>query len=185
MTTLLIPSSAGVAALCLLASSYAAASPAAGNEADAVTRGGYLVRGFGCADCHTPLKTGPHGPEPDTARGLSGHPQALALPTAPAAKGPWIWGGAASNTAFYGPWGVSYAANLTPDPQHGIGSWTEAQFVAALKTGKHAGSGRPIAPPMPWQALSTLSEGDLRAIYAYLRAQPAVPNAVPAYAPPH
>lgn len=160
--------------------------PLLASAATEAERGAYLVRGFGCADCHMPLKDGPKGPEPDLARGLSGHPQGMALPPAPAAKGPWLWGGAATNTAFWGPWGVSYAANLTPDARTGLGAWTAEQFVATMKQGRHAGSGRPIAPPMPWQALGTLDEADLRAMFAYLKSQPAVSNAVPALqAPAH
>ncbi|HET8870773.1 MAG TPA: hypothetical protein VFM48_10020, partial [Aquabacterium sp.] len=81
-----------------------------------IERGGYLIQGFGCADCHTPLKMGPNGPKPDFSRGLSGHPQQLTVGPAPAASGAWVWGGAGTNTAFWGPWGISYAANLTPDP---------------------------------------------------------------------
>lgn len=154
-------------------------SQAATAGADELARGGYLVNGFGCGDCHTPLKEGAKGPEPDLARGLSGHPQGMALPPAPKAQGPWLWGGAATNTAFHGPWGVSYAANLTPDARTGIGSWTAEQFIAAMKTGRHVGAGRPIAPPMPWRALGTLTEADLRAMFAYLKSRPAVPNAVP------
>lgn len=149
-----------------------------------LVRGAYLVKGMGCADCHTPLKMGPKGPEPDLARGLSGHPHDAALPPAPAAQGPWIWGGAGSNTAFWGPWGISYAANLTPDPATGLGAWTGDQFVRAMRTGRHLGAGRPIAPPMPWQAFGQLNDADLRAIYAYLKTQPPVANAVPAYQAP-
>ena len=87
-------------------------------------------------------------------------------------------------TAFVGPWGVTYAANLTPDRETGIGAWREKDFVQAMRTGKHVGVARPILPPMPWQAISTLSDRDLRAIYAYLMAQPAVKNKVPDYIPP-
>lgn len=164
-----------------LAVPHGAAFAADGGE---VARGAYLVRGLGCGDCHTPLKMGPQGPQPDTARGLSGHPQGEALPPPPAAQGPWIWGGSATNTAFYGPWGISYSANLTPDEQTGIGTWTAEHFIDAMRTGRHAGIGRPIAPPMPWQALGALSDSDLRAMFAYMKAQPAVKNAVPAYTPP-
>ena len=156
----------------------------AAGPADRVNRGGYLVNAMGCADCHTPLKPGPDGPRQDLARGLSGHPQDLALPPPPAAQGPWGWGGAVSNTAFWGPWGVSYAANLTPDVATGIGGWNAEQFIRAMRTGKRLGSGRPIAPPMPWPAFAQLNDADLRAMFAYLRAQPAVANAVPAYQPP-
>ncbi len=162
----------------------AATAPGAARPDALRARGGYLVRGMGCADCHTPLAMGAHGPEPDLARGLSGHPAGTALPPPPAPQGPWVWGGAGSNTAFWGPWGVSYAANLTPDPSTGLGAWSAEQFVQAMRTGRHAGAGRPIAPPMPWQAFGQLGDEDLRAIFAYLMAQPAVVNPVPAYQPP-
>lgn len=167
-----------------LAAALSAAPTHAAETSAAVARGAYLVKGMGCADCHTPLKMGPQGPEPDLPRGLSGHPQGLSLPAAPAPQGPWAWGGAGSNTAFWGPWGVSYAANLTPDTATGLGRWDSDQFVRAMKTGRHLGAGRPIAPPMPWQAFGQLDERDLRAIFAYLRTQPAVSNAVPAYQAP-
>lgn len=153
-------------------------------DANPIARGAYLVRGIGCADCHTPLKMGAHGPEPDFSRGLSGHPQDMKLALPPAARGGWLWGGSASNTAFHGPWGISYAANLTPDMETGLGSWTAEQFVAAIRQGKHAGSGRPIAPPMPWQSFANLDDTDLRAIYAYLMAQKPIHNLVPDPSPP-
>lgn len=149
-----------------------------------VARGAYLVRSMGCADCHTPLKPGPRGPEPDFSRGLSGHPQGQVLQAPAASGGPWAWGGAGTNTAFWGPWGVSYAANLTPDASTGLGAWTAEQFVQALRTGKHAGTGRPIAPPMPWQSFGQLTDSDLQAMFAYLKSQPPVRNAVPSYQPP-
>ena len=149
-----------------------------------VARGAYLVHGMGCADCHTPLKIGAQGPEPDLARGLSGHPQGMLLqaPTLPAGS-PWAWGATGTNTAFWGPWGVSYAANLTPDAT-GLKDWTAEQFVQAMRTGKHAGSGRPLMPPMPWPAFGQLNDADLHAMFSYLMAQPAVPNRVPDYLPP-
>lgn len=155
-------------------------------ETPAVKRGEYLVRGFGCGDCHTPLTMGANGPEPDLAHQLSGHPANLKVtPIAALPKGNWGWLGAASNTAFQGPWGVSYAVNLTPDRETGLGKWTESQFVAALKTGKHVGASRPILPPMPWQALSNMTETDLKAMFAYLRSIPAVSNRVPDPVPPN
>lgn len=155
----------------------------AGDADTPVARGAYLVRSMGCADCHTPLKPGPRGPEPDLSRGLSGHPQGQVLQAPAASGGPWIWGGAGTNTAFWGPWGVSYSANLTPDAT-GLGTWTAEQFVQSLRTGKHAGSGRPIAPPMPWQSFGQLTDADLQAMFAYLKSQPPVRNLVPSYQPP-
>src|SRR5262245_33382979 len=83
-------------------------------------RGEYLVRVVGCSDCHTPMKMGPQGPEPDMSRFLSGHPEHVGPLPAAQAQGPWLWAGAATNTAFAGPWGVSYAANLTPDQNTGL-----------------------------------------------------------------
>ncbi len=149
-----------------------------------VERGRYLVSVMACNDCHTPLKLGANGPEPDMSRMLSGHPETVTMPAPPPLDHAWAWAGAGTNTAFAGPWGVSYAANLTPDQNTGLGIWTEDLFVRALRTGKHMGSGRAIAPPMPWAALGTATDEDLQAIYAYLRTIPPVVNHVPDYQPP-
>src|SRR5262245_1869738 len=81
-----------------------------------VDRGRYLVTAIGCNDCHTPLIMTERGPEPDMTRMLSGHPSSLRMPRPPKlAEGPWGWAGASTNTSFAGPWGVTFAANLTPD----------------------------------------------------------------------
>lgn len=147
---------------------------------DPVARGKYLVTAIGCSDCHTPLLMGPNGPEPDMRRFLSGHPEHLQMPPAPKlGKGPWVWTAAGTNTAFAGPWGVSYAANLTPDQLTGLGIWTEDQFVKTIRTGRHWGVARPILPPMPWQAFRNLSDDDLRSIYSFLRTVKPVKNQVP------
>jgi hypothetical protein len=167
-----------------------AAPAAAGNDA-AVARGKYLVSITGCNDCHTPLKPGPRGPEPDMSRMLSGHPEKFVLPAPPslAPDAPWNWSGAATTTAFAGPWGISYATNLTPDQNTGLGIWSEEMFVKAMRTGRHMGQSRPILPPMPWQGLAAMTDEDLRAVYAYLRSIPPlanrVPEAVVAEPPPH
>lgn len=148
-------------------------------------QGEYLATIGGCHDCHTPLKMGPKGPEPDMSRMFSGHPAALKMPPAPKLEpGPWLWVGAATNTAFAGPWGVTYSANLTSDKPTGLGSWKAADFVKAMRTGKHAGVGRDIQPPMPWQSLAKMKDADLKAMFAYLQSVPAISNAVPDYAPP-
>ncbi|MDG4554607.1 MAG: c-type cytochrome [Candidatus Competibacter sp.] len=157
---------------------------AAPDDGDRVSHGAYLVATGGCADCHTPMKMGSKGPEPDLSRQLSGHPESLKLSPPPKADGSWIWFGSATNTAYAGPWGISYAINLTSDKETGLGSWKESEFVQAIKTGKHAGVGRPIMPPMPWQAYSHLSEDDLRAMFRYLQTVPPVRNRVPDYQPP-
>lgn len=150
-----------------------------------VTRGEYLVTVGGCHDCHTPKAMGPQGPGLDTSRLLGGHPAEQVMGAAPSGLSPdgWAAAGNMNGTAWLGPWGTSYAANLTPDPT-GMGNWTEEQFIGAMRTGQHAGSGRPILPPMPWQNLAQMTDDDLRSVFAYLRTIPAVANVVPAPTPP-
>ena len=155
-------------------------------EAPSVELGRHLVTILACNDCHTPFKLGPNGPEPDMTRMLSGHPQDLVMPAPPRLDNgsPWIWVGAATNTAYAGPWGISYSPNLTPHETSGLGIWTEQMFVDALRTGKHMGQSRPIQPPMPWPAYRHLSDRELRSIYAYLRTIPPIDNLVPDYREP-
>jgi hypothetical protein len=146
----------------------------------AVERGEYLVKIMGCNDCHTPWTMTARGPEPDMTRMLSGHPQDLAITSQPdLGAGPWVWAGAGTNTAFAGPWGVSFTANLTPDEETGLGKWTEETFLAAIRTGRHEGQGRPILPPMPWPMYRNATDEDLRAVFAYLRTIPTINNRVP------
>ena len=161
----------------------APAKPAA-PASPTVERGRYLTEALGCGDCHTPQKMGPNGPEPDRSRLFSGHPEKLVMPPAPKLPpGPWLWVGSATNTAFAGPWGVTYAINLTPDEVSGLGPWTEEMFVATLKSGLHWGEGREVLPPMPWKDYSHLSDDDLGAIWAYLRTVPAIRNTAPSSEP--
>jgi mono/diheme cytochrome c family protein len=169
---------AAALAASVVVSSLAAAAPAA--DTAKIERGRYLSNIMVCNDCHTPFKMGERGPEPDMSKRFSGHPESLVMPPAPdLGKGPWVWAGAGTNTAFAGPWGVSFSANLTPDPETGLGKWTEATFIQALRTGRHEGQGRPILPPMPapWFAMAT--DEDLSALFAYLQSVPAIRNRVP------
>lgn len=150
-----------------------------------VKRGEYLVSTSGCHDCHTPFRMGDAGPEPDIERILSGHPESLEI-TAPAALvEPWGLAASWTNTAWSGPWGVSFTANLTPDPETGVlRDYSKDQFIQAMRTGRHLGLGRPILPPMPWPAYSQMTDDDLGAIYVYLRQIPAIRNRVPEPLPP-
>src|SRR5262247_495037 len=175
------------AALMLAAASCL--KPVADSEAGAagarVARGGYLVTIGGCNDCHTPLKMGPKGPEPDMARMLSGQPESFPIAGGAAApSAAWLMTMAASGTAFSGPWGVSFAANLTPDDNTGLGIWTGDMFVKAVRTGRHIGVSRPILPPMPWPNVGAMSDDDLKAVYAYLRSIQPIHNRVPEPLPP-
>jgi hypothetical protein len=153
--------------------------------AEQLARGKYLTTVAGCNDCHTPHVLGPNGPEPDMTRMLSGHPEGMALPPAPVLpEGPWVASIAGSMTAWNGPWGTSYTANLTPDKETGLGEWTAKDFRATLLTGKHLGRGRAILPPMPIPMYKHFTASDMDAIFAYLQSIPAVKNRVPEPLPP-
>ena len=164
-------------------SSLALAAPGASQSAQ-VKRGEYLVSFGGCHDCHTPKKMGPQGPELDTTRLLAGHPEEMPVTPAPTLQGPWMAATVGTMTAWSGPWGISYTANLTPDRETGLGAWSEQNFVDTMRTGRHMGRGRPILPPMPWQMVGKLTDQDLKAVFAYLRTLPAVKNRVPQPLPP-
>jgi hypothetical protein len=151
-------------------------------------RGEFLVTVGGCNDCHSPKKFGPNGMSFDSSKLLSGHPQSTPLPPLAAndlKPGNWVRM-TPDVTAFAGPWGISFAANLTPDSATGIGAWTEENFVNIFKTGKHLGQqgGRPILPPMPWFNLASVDKQEIKAIYAYLRSRRPISNKVPAPVPP-
>ena len=160
----------------------------AGCGQNRVERGRVLVIAAGCNDCHTPKKMGPKGPEPDMIRELSGHSEDLKVtaPFRPTAGSVWTVATNEMLTAWSGPWGVSFAANLTPDRNTGLGGgvWTEDVFVKALKTGKHMATSRDILPPMPWNWYTQLNDDDLRAIWSYLRTIRAISNHVPDPLPP-
>jgi len=178
----------------LLCVSVAATSSAQKRDpkiAALIERGKYLVTLGGCNDCHSPKVMTPRGPAVDESKLLSGSPAGQPIPAIPdGVLGPGKWGAITSMdlTIWAGPWGVSIARNLTPDKETGLGSWTEAMFIKALRTGKDMGEGRPILPPMPWEMIGKATDGDLKAMFAYLRSLPPVKNAVhdpiPPAAPP-
>lgn len=161
----------------------AAAAPAI-TEAQRIERGQYLVGITGCHDCHSPKIMGPQGPELDPARLLSGFPADRQLPPVPANAEGWALM-AMDLTAAVGPWGTSFAANITSD-ETGIGNWTEEQFERALRHGLYKGmeGSRPLLPPMPWQNLANLKPEDMRDMFAYLKSTKPVENVVPAPIPP-
>lgn len=154
---------------------------AAPTPEEVVKHGKYLVSVMGCNDCHSPKKMGPNGPEVISELLLSGYPA-----DRPIVKfdSKLIREGFAmfypDLTATAGPWGVSFAGNLTPD-QTGIGNWTEEQFKKAITQGKYKGldGGRTLLPPMPWFNYTTLTEDDINAIFMYLKSIPPVKNVVP------
>lgn len=187
LSTLAISAAAALAAVVSGQTNPGASAPAAAKPANArVARGAYLVTAGVCDDCHTPKKWIPGKPDPVPLEGhrLAGHLETEQLPAPPAVNQSWVAVGSQDFTAWAGPWGISYAMNLTPDENTGIGSWSEQTFVQAMKTGKHMGVSRPILPPMPWPSYGQLTDDDLKAIYAFLRTLPAVKNRIPDPVPP-
>ena len=129
-----------------------AASTAASARDALMERGKYLMEGpVACGNCHVPRDA---KGQLQLDRGLSG------------------------GFLFDEPPFKAYVANITPDPATGIGKWTDAQLAKAIREGVRP-DGRIIGPPMPIEFYRHLSDRDLAAIVAYLRAQPAVRNEVP------
>lgn len=156
------------------------------SQEELVTRGEYLVLSVGCADCHSPKVMTEHGPEPDMDRYMMGYDSSQPLMEIPenVPLGPWILFNG-ELTAAVGPWGTSFAGNLTPH-ETGIGNWSVEQFKRALREGKYKGleNSRPLMPPMPWPALRNFTDEDLEAMFAYLQTLKPIDNVVPAYRPP-
>jgi hypothetical protein len=156
------------------------------SSAELVNRGKYLVTSIGCDDCHSPKKMSAMGYEVIPELRFSGYPANRPfnkVSTDAFSKG-WMTFNQ-DLTSAAGPWGVSFAANITSDST-GIGIWTEAQFIKALREGKSKGldGNRPLLPPMPWQNFKNLSNDDLKAIFAFLKTTKPVHNVVPQPIPP-
>lgn len=145
-----------------------------------IKKGEYLVGVLGCGDCHAPKMMTAQGPAPDPALGLSGHPSAIPMPKVnKEALKDWALF-FPTLTMSVGPWGASFAANITPD-ETGIGSWSYEQFKIAMTQGKSKGivTARPLLPPMPWQNYVNMKDEDLRAVFAYLKSCKPIHNVVP------
>jgi mono/diheme cytochrome c family protein len=156
------------------------------SQSEMVAQGKYLVTTGGCDDCHTPKIYTASGPVPDSTRRLSGFQQGETLPALDVKYvTPGKWVATESNfSAWVGPWGISYASNLTPDNATGIGTLTEEMFIKALREGKYMGVGRPLLPPMPWPTIGQMTDQDLKAMYAYLKTIKPINNKVPEPTPP-
>ncbi|GAB5526236.1 MAG: c-type cytochrome [Roseivirga sp.] len=147
-----------------------------------IVRGKYLVNIMGCNDCHSPKRMGPNGPELIPELMLSGYPADRPVVTFDSKL---IKEGFAmfypDLTAAAGPWGISFAGNLTPH-ETGLGNWTEEQFKKALTQGKFKGldNSRTLLPPMPWLNYAEMKDEDIRAVFTYLKSLTPVENRVPA-----
>lgn len=114
----------------------------------AAQRGEYIVRNVSaCGGCHAASEKDPDGP-------LSGGKE-------------------------FRDWrvGVARAANLTPDVETGLGSWSEAEIARALRTGTRK-DGRLLAPVMPYEWFHEMSDDDALAVARYLKSQAPVRNPV-------
>jgi hypothetical protein len=155
------------------------------SERDMIEHGEYMVNILGCTDCHSPKKMTEKGPVEDSEKYLMGFDASQALPPVPenVPLGPWVLF-AGDLTAAVGPWGTSYAGNLTPH-ETGIGNWTLEQFTKVLREAKFKGldDTRPIMPPMPTH-YAYLTDEDIEAIFGYLKTIKPIDNVVPSYQPP-
>ena len=151
------------------------------SQQELVALGKYIVSTSGCDDCHTPKIYTEHGPVFDTSRSLSGFPSNETLPEINAnLVAPGMWVMTEKNFgAWVGPWGISYASNLTPDKATGIGTMTEEMFIKCMREGKYMGVGRTLLPPMPWEVYGKKTDEDLKGIYAYLMSIKPINNQVP------
>jgi len=150
-----------------------------------VKRGAYLVNAIGCDDCHSPKRMGANGPEIIPELRLSGYPSERPITKADTnvVKKGWMLFADDLTTAV-GPWGQSFAANLTSDVT-GTGNWKEEQFIKAIREGKYKGldNTRPLLMPMPWFVYRNLTDEDLKSIFAFLQTTKPVNNVVPAPRP--
>jgi len=148
--------------------------------------GAHLVSICACNDCHTPKKFTEHGMEFDSSLLLSGHPSKMPPPDIDRklfeSKGLI---GTNDLTSWVGPWGISYTANITSD-ETGIGNWTEDQFLLCIREGKWKGqkNSRSLMPPMPWFTYRLMTDGELKAIFAYLKSTKPIQNIEPPIVPP-
>jgi hypothetical protein len=147
-----------------------------------VLRGSYLVSIAGCDDCHSPKRMGAMGPEIIPELRLSGYPsnRPIQKPDSNMVKQGWAMLGPDMTNAV-GPWGMSFAANLTSD-YTGIANWSEANFITAIRKGKLKGleGSRNLLPPMPWASYKNMTDEDLKSIFAFLKTTKPVENVVPA-----
>lgn len=157
------------------------------SETEIIKEGKRLVTVMGCNDCHSPKKMTQFGPAPDENLLLSGHPESAVIAdrdSLASLSKKWILFDF-NGTVTLGPWGTSFAANLTPDDT-GIGNWTLDQFTIAMREGRFKGmkNGRLLLPPMPSVGYKALKDDEIKAIFSYLKSIKPIQNRVPAPIPP-
>lgn len=93
-----------------------------------------------------------------------------------AEEGPFLAGG----RPLESPYGTFYTSNITPDPEHGIGGWSNGDFVVAMTEGLSP-EGHPYYPAFPYTSYSRMTEQDLLDLKAYLDTVEPVARTVPAH----
>jgi mono/diheme cytochrome c family protein len=136
--------------MAMLASIGGKVDPA--TASDSLRRGEYLVTIMDCTGCHT---DGALIGAPDPTKPLAGSRIGFRVPGL----------------------GTVYPPNLTPDPETGLGRWSEAEIVTAVRTGERP-DGRVLAV-MPWRSYAILSDKDALAVAAYLKSLPPIRHAAP------
>lgn len=170
----------------LILSTYADTEKEKKDHALKVERGQILTVEHGCVFCHSPKVTEEDDLIPDPDKLFSGHPSDKKLPDIPAdiiGYDKWFGLYTTGFTAWGGPWGISYAANITPHKENGIGKWSEKDFINVIRLGIHSSFKRTLMPPMPWNEINRLSDEDLGAIFVYLQTVKPIDNKVPESVP--
>jgi len=119
-------------------------------EGDKVARGKYIATLANCHTCHSPTQKG----QPLKERTLAG------------------------GVSFTTPFGAFVSPNITPDPETGVGKWTNEDFKTLFRTGKRKSGPQIVANFMPWYVYKNMTDADLDAVIAYLRSLPPVKNDV-------
>ena len=141
-----------ILALGISALAFACPATAAEDQAALLKRGTYLVNGpIACANCHTP-----RGPDMSLLPNMS-----------------FAGGFKIVDPAF-----EVYTANITPDKDTGIGTWTDAQIITAIREGKTR-EGKIIFPPMPVPTYNNMSDDDVKAVVAFLHTVKPIHHEVP------
>jgi len=141
-----------------------APSAHAQSEEELISRGRYIATAIQGCGCHTREK-------PDGSKDEKWHYAGSPNPAPPA--------GPPANAGWSSPrWKKIYASNITPDPETGIGKWTEADFMRAMKTGITP-DGRVLDAQMPWNYFQKITDRDLKSLWAYLKTLKPIKNTPP------
>ena len=139
-------------------------SARAETEEEFMARGRYIATAIQGCGCHTREKL-------DGSKDENWHYAGSPNPAPPA--------GPPANAGWSSPrWKKIYARNITPDAETGIGTWSEADFMRAMRTGITP-DGRVLDTQMPWNAFQKITDRDLQSLWAYLKTIKPIKNTPP------